>query len=1123
MNALTFSFDIGYASIGWAVLEAAKDAEHEPLILGCGSVIFPKDDCAAYDRRNKRRLRRNIRSRRVRIERMGRLLVHAGVITQEQKKLPGHPAPFYLAAEVLSGRRTLTGLELWHVLRWYAHNRGYDNNVAWANSSEEDNPDSKDDTEKLKNANDLMQKHGTHSMAETICHELNLTAKKASSYKAYKTLNIAFRRDVVQNEVLEILRRSVGNIPNLTEELSALIAQKEELSALQLEQLRRANIKLARRYKGSLLFGQLIPRFDNRIISKCPITWANVYEAALREGSTEQQARKKADKYSKVPSANCREFYEYRMARILCNLRANDLPLSAELRRQLMELARKDGKLTKSALNSTIEKVLDTKNTNVSNYFTLHPDSQEALYLDPAVEALQRSGLREYLSTSVEHIALNRLRRGKIVTPNSLVDLMRAHGEETEKLEKAIEDKQSKAKKGKKKEVSKLWGDTALSLDVAEGRAPYAKEVLRQVVAEVLVGEDPTRPAKDDAHPDGEEKAAHGCLYCLMDPKSKVTEYLQKRRMDELTNNHLVRHRMLIFGRLINDLVKDYAGGDATKVKTACIEVGKELREFSGMSSQDIQKALGAKLKSHKEAVLKLEKDLAGTNIPITASLIRKCKIAQDMKWTCPYTLQDYGPHELEDLEWEHIVPHAFRQSDALSSLALTWPEVNKLKGRRTGYDFIKQEEGRTIVVQTKRGCKKNLSICSINNYEKNVKFLEDPINKKRKDPFKDDKMRKNKRCALLLVKSIDNKSQAKTNIGMTEGMMTQSSQLMKLASRVVTSIIPNISIDKIPGTITGIVAKSWDVFGCLATLCPEKVRAGNKIIKGDLRDCTHLHHAVDACVLGLIPHLIPEHRNGILRKALAMRHLPKEEAEKVRKEYNKRYYGLNTTDKGSRLSLNDLPASIKENIRERLLEQRVVQHVPADMSGASLKETIQRVVAVEGEGVDAMVTLQRSSTQVKEDGTRKRTFTTNVVKASKVMGLKPKCQSKLKPLKAAIEVDSNYGVALDPIPSVLRHVSVYRKLKELKKQNGGNPVRVLKNGMLITLFSDNDPKRNGIWRIASIKDAKNGVTVDLQRAHFAGNTSLKHINNWREVLLVSLIKKYNLKLIRSSYSGTPR
>ena len=57
------------------------------------------------------------------------------------------------------------------------------------------------------------------------------------------------------------------------------------------------DLKLPARYQGGLLFGQLVPRFDNRIISLCPITG------------------------EKVPSKNCPEFLKFRWAMTLANIR----------------------------------------------------------------------------------------------------------------------------------------------------------------------------------------------------------------------------------------------------------------------------------------------------------------------------------------------------------------------------------------------------------------------------------------------------------------------------------------------------------------------------------------------------------------------------------------------------------------------------------------------------------------------------------------------------------------------------------------------------------------------------------------------------------------------------------
>jgi hypothetical protein len=169
--SLILSFDIGYASIGWYVLSAK---EKLPDILGTSVVTFPTDDCLASTRRDLRRTRRHIRSTRQRIERLKRWLIHRGILTREDLDKPGHPAPFLLAAAALQSHHTLSAWELWTVLRWYAHNRGYDGNSRWANDHEDT-----EDTEKVLQANRLMDEHGTETMCETVCKSWELTGTLA--------------------------------------------------------------------------------------------------------------------------------------------------------------------------------------------------------------------------------------------------------------------------------------------------------------------------------------------------------------------------------------------------------------------------------------------------------------------------------------------------------------------------------------------------------------------------------------------------------------------------------------------------------------------------------------------------------------------------------------------------------------------------------------------------------------------------------------------------------------------------------------------------------------------------------------------------------------------------------
>lgn len=125
MNAaIEIALDVGHSSIGWAVLQIEGAVE----IAGCGAVTFRADDCLASARRGYRRQRRHIRSTRQRIARIKVLLKHLGVLKAEQLDQPGCAWPWQLAARVLRGGRLLTWPELWDVLRWYAHNRGYDGN-----------------------------------------------------------------------------------------------------------------------------------------------------------------------------------------------------------------------------------------------------------------------------------------------------------------------------------------------------------------------------------------------------------------------------------------------------------------------------------------------------------------------------------------------------------------------------------------------------------------------------------------------------------------------------------------------------------------------------------------------------------------------------------------------------------------------------------------------------------------------------------------------------------------------------------------------------------------------------------------------------------------------------------
>jgi hypothetical protein len=313
---LELAFDVGHSSIGWAVLN-----NNGPNLLGCGAVIFPADDCLASQRRAFRRQRRHIRATRLRIARLKRLLAHLGVLTNEQLETVVSCSPWLLAARVLRGGEKLSWAELWDVLRWYAHNRGYDGNKGWSRQDEAANAE---DTEKEQKAHEQLdafrKKHGREgTMAEVFCDRLGLDplAAKKSSPVRFRDLGAAFPREGVEAEVERILHAQGVEekvIVALMRDHTAVAGPDYRLPSRYGQRVNGS------RTPGGLLFGQLVPRFENRIIATCPVQFQREYERVFTVTGDAKKATHEAEKLAKVPGIGCVEFHRFRWAMQLANV-----------------------------------------------------------------------------------------------------------------------------------------------------------------------------------------------------------------------------------------------------------------------------------------------------------------------------------------------------------------------------------------------------------------------------------------------------------------------------------------------------------------------------------------------------------------------------------------------------------------------------------------------------------------------------------------------------------------------------------------------------------------------------------------------------------------------------------
>lgn len=1104
--SLTLSFDIGYASIGWCVLSAE---EKLPNILGTGVVTFPTDDCLASTRRDLRRTRRHIRSTRQRIERLKRWLIHRGILTREDLDKPGHPAPFLLAAAALQGHHILSAWELWTVLRWYAHNRGYDGNSRWANDQE--------DTEKVLQANRLMEEHDTETMCETVCKCLGLNpaehANRISSTLPYKTLNAAYPRSRVTAEVSELLRLHAGKISGLDAEAVRLVLKNSELTAVERNLLIAADIKLTKRYMGGLLFGQLVPRFDNRIISRCPVTWAKTYDDEIASGKSDLQARKLADKFAKVPAAKCPEFLQYRFARILANLKANGEPLDRELRQTLWDLAVKQGRLSHSDLLRAIKNYCGDASSNIDAYFKLHPDSEDALVFDPVMDEVRKAeGTRANLSPiwkllpeSIRSEIIGLWKKGRSISLAWMLEKAASSPIATD-----LDDAARKYFAGLKPKQGKppftcfdeFLLKTTFGPKIPTGRAPYARPVLKQVVAEILAGFDATKACKASDPEKGEGKPENGILYDLGIPTSRVRQLQAERPITSLTNNHLVRHRMLILDRLVDDILAEFKtqGNEFSQV---IVEVARELKEFSGKDRQEIKKSLNAKLAQHKAAEARLVK----CGIVPTYSLIRKCRIAMDLNWTCPFTHRTYAESELANLEYEHIIPRSQRLSDSMAGLVLTRKEINEAKGNRTALQFINDSTTDDRIISPKP-------------YEDWVKKLKVAS----KDNYPDDYARQNARKRLLLIERYEDKERT-----FTEGQLTQSSQLMKIAMGTLRlkAGLKSAQIDPIPGPVTSEIRKSWELTGTLAVACPEiKDAAGKVRHKDEIRGLTHLHHALDAATLALAAYYFPLRRHGQNQAGKIWQALMK----RRRSDDDKKFlHGLGIFDTYSRprrdgqgnetdVRLRDLPAEVKNALARSLAECRVMQHIPADRSGTKAELTTWSIVCHDGENTILVQRPNRSTFKRPANGGEQRWENQELKKeaakllekyrdrltsrqqnlvirgllkltserTSKLLGPFPTSPiSKLQPhgmARGAQVIGENFAIALDPSPCLIPFHKVNSALASLTFENGGKVPRLLRNGTLINVLMGTWV---GQWRILSIKNSEAyGISVDLTNRH---------------------------------------
>ena len=1184
---LELAFDVGHSSIGWAVLN-----KNGPNLLGCGAVIFPADDCLASQRRTFRRQRRHIRATRLRIARIKRLLAHLGVLTNEQLDIVVSSSPWRLAARVLRGGDKLTWAELWDVLRWYAHNRGYDGNKGW--SRQEATAD-EEDTEKEKKANEELKafraKHGREgTMAEVFCDRLGLDplATKSSSQVRFRDLGAAFPREGVEAEVERILRaQNVEEkvITALMRDHTAVAGPDYRLPARYGQRVNGA------RTPGGLLFGQLVPRFENRIIATCPVQFQREYQRVFTATGDAKQATYEAEKLAKVPGVGCVEFHRFRWAMQLANVTIatgdarKTRRLSKDERLAINAEMEKLGALIPKKFTDLVRAQTKTDKDNLDRLLAL-PDADKSLVLDPALKLATSSVLGvlwPHLTTAAEKEEIERkqagnsdaaraetkknprnlsplqlhtltnLRRGKSITVRALLEKCPAaqgafdHWWDGEAMKSPRKTKKNPTPEARTRDQVL---NEKYSLGPMNGRSPHSREVMDDVWKFVL---------STDGHP--------------MDPgaplfRSEAIRRAQLERViDEQTNNHLIRHRLKLLERLHEDIIAEpkYANGDKSRVGRITIEVNRNLKELSGKSVKEQAKTQG-QLTAHFRGIEKLlrerfkESDL---KVRLTPELIRKGRIADDLGWRCPYTTAYERPFDPIDLlhknvDKDHIIPRSQRASDSLDSLVITYPAVNKMKGNRTAMQFIEQDHGKEVPGMP------GVYVKELDRYKKDVKALR-PLSDPRNDAYYktnripiDDALR-----CWLRKKKLEQHDHVEKEF--TPGDLTKTSQLVRLGTEALQRAYLNEktkpTIVSLPGSVTGTVRKSWNLAACLEAANKNVMNAEDLDDNGkprvhrktELRGITHLHHALDASTLAITSQLLP--CDGGVWKREVVELLSKRRCNPAEQAMLRQLlrWKITFTKEGQPV-LGEITDELRKQLRARLAECRVVQHLPAEWGGLPTKETIWRVFDPKDPHRNAkrihrwlkeakvripdpdnpktttvLLTMRkRRSTKDEESGSGGKVFRDTKrewkwiyceVERSKVLGLGIIGDKKLRAIKGGKLIDDNFGIALFPNAPKgaekfrpIRFFRVWEEMERLKIEGGGKRPPILRRGHLIQFKTG--PHAGRVWRVLGLQD--NGLV------RFYEPDTVRRIDdpqNYKRLQITSLLKD-GLEIVEVSLCG---
>lgn len=286
MSKKIFAFDLGKASIGYCSREG-----HD--IKEANSIVIDKDHSDISSLRDRRRVSRTTKAHHVREDFFNKLWTECGleILAKKDKKFTGEfcgkkDNTIYTSCLLRIALLQNKPLEQWQIYKALYNalqRRGYDPNLAWKTSQNEDDKENLELIEKYSQENGIELINSSEYKYPCYYDAIRLGLWSESSPSKLKTYipttnilkvrstNYVAPRSLVEKELAKLWENAQKQIPQLKKYSTEyfLYGEYREAYGSYVNPDYRKFMGTENDWQGVL--GQKIPRFNNRIIAKCKL------------------------------------------------------------------------------------------------------------------------------------------------------------------------------------------------------------------------------------------------------------------------------------------------------------------------------------------------------------------------------------------------------------------------------------------------------------------------------------------------------------------------------------------------------------------------------------------------------------------------------------------------------------------------------------------------------------------------------------------------------------------------------------------------------------------------------------------------------------------------------------